>query len=130
MKRLVVTAALLVVALTTANAGATMPKIFHGEWCGKSDKPNSYRRGKCGEDNDGRFIVTPTGTKMWEGGCALQSLSPTKRENEYSAKSKCGGEGETWTEYALIGLHGPGHMYWISADRTDCKDDTGKKIAC
>jgi len=131
--RLALVAALLCGALmpTTAQAAVPkMPKIFQGEWCGKSNKPDSMRLEKCPEDYDGRFVITPTGTEGWEHSCTLQSLTPTKKEFEYNATLRCGGEGETWTDYGLIGLHSAGHLYLKWGKRTDCKDDNGKKIKC
>ena len=117
--------------VTTAQAAApTMPKIFQGEWCGKSNKPDSIRLEKCPEDYDGKFVITPTGTEGWEHSCTLQSLTPTKKEFEYNATLKCGGEGETWTDHGLIGLHSAGHLYLKWGRRTDCKDDNGKTIKC
>jgi hypothetical protein len=64
----------------------------------------------------------------WQASFA--TYTPTKKEFEFNATLKCSGEGETWTDYGLIGLHSSGHLYLKWGKRTDCKDDNGKKIKC
>jgi hypothetical protein len=85
MKRFLITAAALVLLVTTADAAPKLPEIFRGQWCGES-----HRMERCTE-RDG-VVIKADGFDHDEIGCRLLRLTPQKpsrREREYRATFQC-----------------------------------------
>ena len=61
----------------------------------------------------------------WQASFA--TYTPTKKEFEFNATLKCSGEGETWTDYGLIGLHSSGHLYLKWGNEQTAKMTTAKR---